>query len=192
MSEEFSVGVKILLERMDTNPEEFVLPSEGRETLRTPRWGNTMTSIIGRKLGEPIRGDGNFLTDAEVDALFEKYTVLRRKAFDDHILREVLGADEDTELSSSKPLLMGQIRFNDNKQINEVWDGSRWRPLGNIQASGFANANVGGSGSPITYAGTGVNSVDQYMARQQLLEAQRDAMYKEHIETHIKAVKAKP
>jgi hypothetical protein len=114
VSEEFSVGVKILLERMDTNPEEFIAPMDA---MRGARWGNTMTSIVGRKLGEPIRGDGNFLTDAEIDALYAKYMVIRRKAFDDHILREVLGADE--ELSSSKPktILTTQEITNQSLQI---------------------------------------------------------------------------
>ena len=113
MSEEFSVGVKILLERMDTNPEEFIAPMDA---MRGARWGNTMTSIVGRKLGEPIRGDGNFLTDAEIDALYAKYMVIRRKAFDDHILREVLGADE--ELSPS-PLLTAQAITNQSLRILE-------------------------------------------------------------------------
>jgi hypothetical protein len=103
MSEEFSVGVKILLERMDTNPEEFTTPMENQLTLRGARWGNLISAVIARKTEKEMRGDGNFLTDAEVDALFEKYKVLRRKAFDDFVMREVLGADEEKEdkLSSS-------------------------------------------------------------------------------------------
>ena len=60
-----------------------------------------MSGIIAHNLEKDVRGDANFLTDAEVDAVFEKYKTLRRKAFDDHILREVLGADE--KLSSYKP-----------------------------------------------------------------------------------------
>ena len=112
MSEEFSVGVKILLERMDTNPEEFISPMDA---MRGARWGNTMTGIVSRKLGEPIRGDGNFLTDAEIDALYAKYMVIRRKAFDDHILREVLGADE--ELSSPKAILASTAMTNQSLQI---------------------------------------------------------------------------
>jgi len=112
VSEEFSVGVKILLERMDTNPEEFVAPADAT---RSTRWGNTMASIISRKLEKERRGDGNFLTDAEVDALFAKYAFLRRKAFDDHILREVLGVDK--ELSSPKAILASTAMTNQSLQI---------------------------------------------------------------------------
>ena len=98
MSEEYCVGVKILLERMDTNPEEFIAPFN---QIKGARWSNLMSGIITHKLEKDVRGDVNFLTEAEVDAVFEKYKTIRRKAFDDHILREVLGADE--KLSSYKP-----------------------------------------------------------------------------------------
>ena len=113
MSEEFCVGVKILLERMDTNPEEFVPLFN---TTKGARWGNLISGVIARKLEKDVRGDGNFLTDAEVDAVFEKYKVLRRKAFDDHVMREVLGADE--ELSSS-PLLTVQAITEQSLRILE-------------------------------------------------------------------------
>ena len=86
------------LQRMDTNPEEFIAPFN---QIKGARWSNLMSGIIAHKLEKDVRGDANFLTDAEVDAVFEKYKTLRRKAFDDHILREVLGADE--KLSSYKP-----------------------------------------------------------------------------------------
>jgi hypothetical protein len=98
MSEEYCVGVKILLERMDTNPEEFIAPFN---QIKGARWSNLMSGIIAHKLEKDVRGDINFLTEAEVDAVFEKYKTIRRKAFDDHILREVLGADE--KLSPYKP-----------------------------------------------------------------------------------------
>jgi len=91
IEKEFSQGVKILLERMDTNPEEFIAPFN---QIKGARWSNLMSGIIAHKLEKDVRGDANFLTDTEVDAVFDKYKVLRRKAFDDHILREVLGADE--------------------------------------------------------------------------------------------------
>jgi hypothetical protein len=113
MSEEYCVGVKILLERMDTNPEEFVTPIN---TMKGAKWSNLMSGIIARKLEKDVRGDGNFLTEAEVDAVFKKYTVLRRKQFDDHVMREVLGADE--ELSPS-PLLTVQAITNQSLQILE-------------------------------------------------------------------------
>jgi hypothetical protein len=113
MSEEYCVGVKILLERMDTNPEEFMSPIH---TMKGAKWSNLMSGIIAHKLEKEIRGDANFLTEAEVDAVFKKYTVLRRKQFDDHVMREVLGADEELSPSS---LLTVQAITNQSLQILE-------------------------------------------------------------------------
>jgi len=118
MSEEFCVGVKILLERMDTNPEEFMMPVN---TMKGAKWSNLMSSILSRKLEKDVRGDGNFLTDAEVDAVFKKYTVLRRKQFDDHVMREVLAPEEKLSyppLPKSSPLSKQQI-INDSLRILE-------------------------------------------------------------------------
>jgi hypothetical protein len=112
MSEEFCVGVKILLERMDTNPEEFMMPVN---TMKNAKWSNLMSGILSRKLEKDVRGDGNFLTDAEVDAVFKKYTVLRRKQFDDHVMREVLAPEE--KLSSKSSLLTREQIINDSLQI---------------------------------------------------------------------------
>jgi hypothetical protein len=97
MSEEFSAGVKILLQRMETHPEEFY--EEGSKTrLTNPRWANLLSLVVTSKLkGEPI-SDTIYLDPAEIDALYEGYKKIRRKAFDDQIMRTVLAPDE--ELSS--------------------------------------------------------------------------------------------
>jgi hypothetical protein len=115
MSEEYCVGVKILLERMDTNPEEFIAPFN---QIKGARWSNLMSGIIAHKLEKDVRGDVNFLTEAEVDAVFKKYKALRRKAFDDHILREVLGADEQlSSYSKPKSILTSQTITEQSLQI---------------------------------------------------------------------------
>jgi len=91
MSEEFSVGVRILLQRMDTNPEEFI---ETTTKGNVARWSNLMGAVVNRKSENNVRSEANFFTQAELDALFDKYVVLRRKAFDDYVMREMLGADK--------------------------------------------------------------------------------------------------
>jgi hypothetical protein len=94
MSEEFSAGVNILLQRMETHPEEFY-DAQSRGRLGTdPKWHNVMTSVMQVKFKENARGEAIYLTDAEVDALFAKYTKLRRKAFDDHVLDAVLNPEQ--------------------------------------------------------------------------------------------------
>jgi len=150
MSEEYCVGVKILLERMDTNPEEFIAPFN---QIKGARWSNLMSGIIAHKLEKDVRGDANFLTDTEVDAVFDKYKVLRRKAFDDHILREVLGADEQLS-SPSPPVSVGALRWNKNTNTHEVLTGTNWENAGKTI---YTTNGTGGQtlGTNVLYTGGG-------------------------------------
>lgn len=97
MSEEFSAGVKILLQRMETNPDEF---------MEHGKFEMYVSDILRRKFDVEIHHNSHvrFFTDAEVDALFEGVSKLKRKHFDDHIMRKVLQTDEvdnGVELSSA-------------------------------------------------------------------------------------------
>jgi hypothetical protein len=139
MSEEYCVGVKILLERMDTNPEEFIAPFN---QIKGARWSNLMSGIIAHKLEKDVRGDANFLTDTEVDAVFDKYKVLRRKAFDDHILREVLGADEQLSykdaVQAGKHILRTGASHNNINQMQGWSDPSIYSNAAQAQAQNMA------------------------------------------------------
>jgi hypothetical protein len=95
MSEEFSAGVNILLQRMETHPEEFYEKDQGRATLtRDPKWHSVMTSVMQVKFNESARGEASYLTEAEVDALWEGYRKIRRKAFDDYVMDTVLNPEQ--------------------------------------------------------------------------------------------------
>ena len=94
MSDEFCTGVKILLARMESNPEEFELGvTSGRQL---PRWHPIVQGVIKAKLENKSNHDT--LTPAEVDALYAGLISVRRKQFDESIMRELL---VDEELSSS-------------------------------------------------------------------------------------------
>jgi hypothetical protein len=97
MSEEFSAGVNILLQRMETHPEEFYEPQQNKvNSIRTPKWHGVMISVMQvkfKEFKESVRGEGNFLTEAEVDALFDGYSKIRRKAFDDYVMDTVLNPE---------------------------------------------------------------------------------------------------
>ena len=90
MSEEFSAGVNILLQRMETHPEEFYAVQSKTTLTRDPKWHSVMTSVMQAKFKESVRGAASYLTDAEVDALYAGYSKIRRKAFDDHVMNAVL------------------------------------------------------------------------------------------------------
>ena len=138
MSEEFSVGVNILLQRMETHPEEFFVVQSKSAITRDPKWHSVMTSVMQVKGSESVRGEASYLTDAEVNALWEGYRKIRRKAFDDYVMDTVLNPEQ--KLSSSEDMIskmqgqMGQPKIRLSAASNNVND------INNAQQySGYSN-----------------------------------------------------
>jgi len=92
MDEEMSIGVKILLERAKSNPEE-VMDDYGK-------WGQLREAVYGYvEKGERrpwIRG----LRPDEIDLLYEAFSTHARQIFDDYVLKNVLSTDEKKEEKS--------------------------------------------------------------------------------------------
>lgn len=77
-------GVQILLDRMDTNPEEF--------DDYTGKWGDIIGAVHARKsIPETHSKDAPlpFLTDPEVNALYDKLEDVRRENFTADVLRRL-------------------------------------------------------------------------------------------------------
>jgi hypothetical protein len=77
-------GVQILLDRMDTNPEEFDDYSG--------KWGDIIGAVHARKSipeGHSKDSPLPFLTDPEVNALYEKLEDVRRENFTADVLRRL-------------------------------------------------------------------------------------------------------
>lgn len=97
MKEEFSTGVKILLQRMETHPEEFYSDTVSRTIISPTIWHSLISSVLASKLNSQTPQDNIFfLTEEEANALFEGYKKVRRKLFDDYVMRNIL----DKKLSS--------------------------------------------------------------------------------------------
>ena len=92
MNEEFSAGVKILLQRMETNPEEFFDAGGHSPRTQSPKFEGLMEQIINHKVGQMVSASSitPCFTQAEFDALFEGYSKIRRKAFDDYVMSQIL------------------------------------------------------------------------------------------------------
>lgn len=83
-----NTGVQIILDRMDTNPEEF-------EMEHVDKWGDIIHAIHARVEGKvstnnldtnkPLR----FLTDPEVRAMYDKLEDVRRENFTADVLRRL-------------------------------------------------------------------------------------------------------
>jgi hypothetical protein len=102
-------GVQILLDRMDTNPEEF--------DDYTGKWGDIIGAVHARKsIPEENSKDAPlpFLTTPEVNALYEKLEDVRRENFtadvlrrlaDDSVKQQELWANVSTYSTSNHPVL---------------------------------------------------------------------------------------
>lgn len=85
--EDMNEGVRILLERMKTNPDEFETPFG--------KWHQVVDQVMGRK-----HGDKNvmpFLYPEEINALFEGLRSMERNKFTADILRGLAQVDEEGE-----------------------------------------------------------------------------------------------
>ena len=113
MSEEFSAGVNILLQRMETHPEEFYVVQSKTTLTRDPKWHSVITSVMQVKGSESVRGEASYLTEAEVDALWEGYRKIRRKAFDDYVMDTVLNPEQklSSEADARAKKLSSQTQF---------------------------------------------------------------------------------
>lgn len=75
-------GVEILLSRMDSNPEEFV----GDEA---HKWGWVVNGLYDRVLEENAKALP-YLNDEEVEALWDKFNVIRRDSFTHRVMETLL------------------------------------------------------------------------------------------------------
>jgi hypothetical protein len=86
--EDMNEGVRILLERMETHPQEF---SNGI----LMKWADVVEDITQRAKGkaDPVP----FLDDAEVQAIYDKLRDLERQEFTAKVLRKLADTPEERE-----------------------------------------------------------------------------------------------
>ena len=110
-------GVLILLNRMDSHPEEF---TERRNLGARSRW-DWIIEQVSRRVLNGHKGDSKnrldlpFLTDAEVDALHDKYQQLQGQAFTNRVMSELLDEPEDTLTEKQMGLFAMQNQLRANK-----------------------------------------------------------------------------
>lgn len=91
MSEDISAGVKILLERGKTNPDEI------KEEFG--QWSNLRDAVFEYKETNRRSSWLRGLTEREIDLLFDMFNEIYRGAFDAWVMKTVLGAgDDDAEV----------------------------------------------------------------------------------------------
>jgi hypothetical protein len=119
--------MQTLLDRMDTNPEEFS---------HTNRW-----LPIYKKFEM-------YLTEEEKEGWAKKLREVHRKAFGDAVMKELLMAEGENEIERAiRPsVAVGTLRYNTNTMQTEVFDGSTWINAPTNTASVFAGGGGKGTG----------------------------------------------
>ena len=118
-------GVQILLDRMDTNPEEF--------DDYAGKWGDIIGAVHARKNLPPnVKLVDNhplpFLTDPEVNALYDKLEDVRRENFTSDVLRRLADTPKeiaqqelwDTSYSSSNHPVLGTPMTTKTVTLSEI------------------------------------------------------------------------
>lgn len=90
---EMNKGVQILLERMSSNPDEFVPDMSGKYP---PKWRNIVLSVEMRtKGGKDYQDQLPFLSDKEIKALWQKMQELQGELFTKRVMDTLLRDAED-------------------------------------------------------------------------------------------------
>jgi ssRNA-specific RNase YbeY (16S rRNA maturation enzyme) len=115
-------GVEILLNRMDSHPEEF---TERRNLGSRTRWDWLIEQVSRRVLNShksdsKYRLDLPFLSDEEVDALHDKYQQLQGQAFTNRIMSELLDEPEEN-LTEKQMKLFANQAFSSTQAIRDAY-----------------------------------------------------------------------
>ena len=95
-------GVEILLERMTSNPDEFLPSLQGSSY--PAKWADTISAVYARKHrreGHAPFYDLSFLSDEDVDALFDKLQEIRGDHFTKRVMATLLTDDSSEEETES-------------------------------------------------------------------------------------------
>jgi hypothetical protein len=94
-------GVEILLQRMDSNPDEFI--PDAPYTTFPSKWGEIVRAVIARKQNLDPKApyyDLAYLTEEEVTLLYDKILKIQGDNFTKHVMSTLLSDDSSEEKES--------------------------------------------------------------------------------------------
>lgn len=107
---EMNKGVQILLERMESNPDEFIPTLQDNYP---PKWRHILMAVEMRaKGGKEYKDQLPFLNDREIKALWEKMQSLQGELFTKQVMDTLLrGAHEFDRFDTMRqlPLLLEEL-----------------------------------------------------------------------------------
>jgi hypothetical protein len=105
IEKEFSQGVKILLERMQNNPEDFVTGYDSHNKPKFSMFSDLMRDVLRGDRVIKQWDDWYLFTKAEQSALIQGYKDMMRARFDQGVMRKLL---EDPNEPVIKPEYFGK------------------------------------------------------------------------------------
>jgi hypothetical protein len=100
MSEEISAGVRILLERAKSNPEEL-MEAYGK-------WQHLREAVFEYKEKGIRQAWLRGMREEEIDLLYEAFCTGSRQIFDNYVMKQVLDSDEEKEEKFPPAYIMAQ------------------------------------------------------------------------------------
>lgn len=111
-------GVEILLSRMESHPEEFDWHHRRVSAVNVAdvfgRWDWVIEAVVRRVENkhqdtDAYRIELRFLTNQEVDALYDKYMSVQGGAFTKRIMSELLRDEEEQEYDMARMTTVGRF-----------------------------------------------------------------------------------
>jgi hypothetical protein len=101
LMKEMNKGVQILLERMRSNPDEFVPDIQGKYH---PKWRNIILSVEMRTNGgKDYKDQLSFLSNEEIKALWDGMQQLQGELFTKRVMNTLLQDAEELSSSFGEP-----------------------------------------------------------------------------------------
>ena len=139
---EMNKGVQILLERMRSNPDEFVPDIQGKYH---PKWRRIIMAVEMRAQGgKDYKDQLSFLSNEEIKALWHKMQELQGELFTKQVMNTLLQESFTEELSSSliqSNNVTSSITLSSIQNIGDIGAG---------MAEGLVTLNTGAVSGTIT------------------------------------------
>jgi hypothetical protein len=114
--EEMNEGVRILIDRIKTNPEEF---SYGVNE----KWSDIIGEVCKRVKKEP--NGLPFLHDEEVKAIYDHLVEAERQEFTAQVLRKLAGTPQEDDRQLDLPYMPAMPRSKPNLTVTELKEAKR-------------------------------------------------------------------
>lgn len=117
---EMNKGVQILLERMDSNPQEFVPDLLGQYP---PKWRDILMAVECRAIrNKDFKDQLPFLSDNEIKVLWQKMQALQGELFTEQVMDTLLRDAHNARMEELRelPLLLEELERHSPSELSSL------------------------------------------------------------------------